>query len=122
MRRAIRVEGPASRDTMWEAYAHTSRWSGWAPHLRGVDPEADLAAGLRGRVYGVAGSRAWFEVTAVDREAGTWSWTVSAGPVTLDLGHTVGDGWTALTVAGPAPAVLAYLPVARLALTRLVTL
>jgi hypothetical protein len=34
--------------------------------------------------------------------------------------HEVTDGRAALTIDGPAPAVLAYAPVARFALTRLV--
>lgn len=104
------------------AYAHTSRWSEWAPHLRRVEPSAALEVGLRGFVIGVGGVRAAFEVTAVDREAGTWSWKVKSGPVGLELDHAVGDGWTTLTVTGPAAVVLPYLPLARLALRRLVAI
>ena len=119
MRHTTRVEGPATAETMWTAYARTSRWPTWAPHVRRVEPEAELTPGLRGRVVGLAGVAADFEVTAVDEDAGTWSWTVTSGPVRLELDHAVGDGWTTLTVAGPAPVVLGYLPVARLALGRL---
>ncbi len=122
MRHTIRVTGPATAETQWHAYAHTARWPAWAPHLRRVDPEAALAVGLSGRVVGLAGVTARFAVTAVDAEAGTWRWTVTAGPVRLELDHAVGDGWTSLTITGPAPVVLGYLPVARLALTRLVRL
>ena len=107
---------------MWRAYAHTSRWPEWAPHLRRVTPSAELAVGLQGRVTGLLRVRASFEVTAVDEAAGTWSWTVRSGPVRLVLDHAVGEGWTTLGVAGPAPVVLSYLPVARLALHRLVAL
>jgi hypothetical protein len=57
----------------------------------------------------------------LDEAAGTWSRSVTSGPVRLPLGHAVGDGWTSLTVGGPAAVVLPYLPVARLALRRLVT-
>jgi hypothetical protein len=120
MRRSVRVAGPASAEAQWHAYAHTARWPTWAPHLRRVDPEAALAVGLSGRVVGLAGVTAHFEVSAVDEAAGTWSWTVTVGPVRVALDHAVGDGWTELTVAGPAPVVLGYLPVARLALGRLV--
>jgi predicted NUDIX family NTP pyrophosphohydrolase len=83
-------------------------------------PAAALTVGLRGQVVGLLGVRADFEVTAVDEASGTWSWTVRSGPVRLTLDHAVGDGWTTLTVSGPALAVVSYLPVARLALRRLV--
>ncbi len=122
MRRTIRVEGPAGRRAQWEAYAHTSRWPTWAPHLTRVEPEAELAVGLRGRVRGLLGTRASFEVTDVDETAGSWSWVVRSGPVTLTLDHHVGDGWTSLSIDGPAPVVTAYLPVARWALGRLMRL
>ncbi len=122
MRRTTRVEGPAAAATQWHAYAHTGRWPTWAPHLTRVEPEAELGVGLRGRVVGLAGVAADFEVNAVDEDAGTWSWTVSAGPVRVELDHAVGDGWTSLTLTGPAPVVLGYLPVARFALGRLVRL
>jgi hypothetical protein len=120
MRTRLVVTGPADRATMWQAYAHTSRWPQWAPHLVSVDPEAELTTGLTGVVRGRLGVRASFRVTAVDPVAGTWSWTVRSGPVRLRLEHGVGDGWTSLTVTGPALVLAAYVPLARLALSRLV--
>ena len=54
----------------------------------------------------------------------SWSWSVSLAGVRLVLCHTVeadADGTrTGLTVEGFAPAVLGYLPIARVALLRLV--
>lgn len=120
MRRTLRAEGPATRDAIWAAYAHTSRWPTWAPHLRRVSPAADLAVGLRGQVRAMLGVRVEFEVTAVDEAAGTWSWSVRSGPLRMVLDHAVGEGWTTLALDGPGPVVLSYLPVARFALRRLV--
>lgn len=107
---------------MWSAYAHTSRWHTWAPQVRRVDPEGPLVPGMRGVVYGPARFRARFEVTSVDPHAGRWIWRVRAGPVQLTIEHEVADGLTAVVIDGPAPFVLAYAPLARLALRRLVRL
>ena len=56
--------------------------------------------------------------------ARTWSWLVRIGPVDLDLRHGVeADGTgsrTTVDIEGPAVVVLAYGPVARYALGRLV--
>ena len=71
--------------------------------------------------------RVRFRVLAVDPAARVWTWQASAGPVVLRLHHGVapdpagsGRTRTTLRVTGPAPVVLAYAPVARLALRRLV--
>ena len=66
--------------------------------------------------------RAPFRVLSVEPEAGRWSWEVRTGPVRLRIDHEVEDGRAAITIEGPGPAVLAYAPVARLALSRLVRL
>jgi hypothetical protein len=87
-----------------------------------VEPAAVLEPGLQGVVSGWLGMRASFEVTEVDEAAGTWSWEVAAGPARMRLAHTIGNGSTTLTVEGPAVVVLPYLPLARLALHRLVTI
>ncbi len=63
-------------------------------------------------------------VTDVDEAAGRWSWRVRGGigpiAVSLTIEHLVGEGSASLLVTGAAPVVLAYEPVARLALARLV--
>jgi hypothetical protein len=65
-----------------------------------------------------------FTVVAVDEVDHTWAWDVRFGPLRLRLRHGVdarSDGSaTWVTVRGPGPVVLAYLPVARIALHRLV--
>lgn len=120
MRTRVEARGPASAQVMWSAYAHTSRWRRWAPHIRWVDPEGPLVVGMRGVVHGPVWSNARFEVTSVDPPAGRWAWRVQAGPVRLTIDHEVADGMTAVVIDGPAPFVLAYAPIARLALQRLV--
>jgi hypothetical protein len=107
---------------MWEAYADPDRWSEWAPQIRPVDAPGRLREGLEGTVTGLFGVRVRFRVTSVDAEAGRWAWEVRAGVMRLRIDHEVEDGRAAITIDGPAPAVLAYAPVARLALARLVSL
>ncbi|KUG53374.1 hypothetical protein AVL62_00810 [Serinicoccus chungangensis] len=133
--------GPVPVAEAWERYADPSRWADWAPHLRRVELDgvpaggsSRLHAGMSGRVHGRLGLAVDFVVDAVDEPARTWSWTVRLvrpvpGPFRLDLHHTlveVPDDTGTSTVAGlvlrgPAPVVLAYRPVARWALRRLVS-
>jgi uncharacterized protein YndB with AHSA1/START domain len=128
--RGVRVTGPAPAARVWEDYAVPARWPRWAPHIVAVDTAADrLAAGVGGRVHGPCGAAVTFRVTDVDEPARTWAWDVYMGPgrlvpLRLHLRHGVEEHprgcATWLTIRGPAPAVVAYLPVARLALRRLV--
>lgn len=130
MERSVRATGPLPAAEAWERYAVPARWTGWAPQIRGVDcAAARIAPGVTGRVRGPLGVAVTFVVTAVDELRRTWSWTVTfgsgrCGPVRLHLRHGVEPDpagcATWLALRGPAPAVAAYLPVARLALGRLV--
>lgn len=111
---------------MWARYADPARWAGWSPQIRLVETAAlRIAPGVTGTVHGPLGLRVAFLVTAVDEAARTWAWDVMLGPVALHLRHGVGahpgGSSTWLTVRGPALVVAAYLPVARIALHRLVT-
>ncbi len=85
-----------------------------------------LAVGLTGQVHGPPGLWAAFTVLTVDGPAMRWSWQVRRGPVTVQLDHQVTgtpDGSrTSLTLRGPGPLILGYVPVAWYALHRLVTL
>ena len=80
---------------------------------------------MRGTVHALLGVSVRFEVTEVDEARRRWAWLVRLPLLTLRLEHTV-EPWrasgtrTGLVVEGPAPVVLAYVPVARLALHRLV--
>lgn len=105
---------------MWAAYVDTSRWASWAPQIRRVEPLGPIAVGSRGVVEGLLGVKVRFEVTRVDEAARRWSWRVRVGPAHMTIDHEVDDGATAVVIEGPAPLVIAYAPVARLALTRLV--
>lgn len=122
------VDGGADVDAAWARYRQPSRWPGWSPQLSAVDVDGPdrLLPGLRGTVRGPVPPALPFEVTAVDEPARTWSWTVHLGPVPLHLEHGVEPladrpGCRAtLRLTGPWPLVLGYLPLARLALRRLV--
>ncbi|WP_420036929.1 SRPBCC family protein [Streptomyces sp. cg28] len=125
MRLTLSEQGAADADTVWRRYAQPARWPTWAPQIRSVETEPELRAGMWGRVRPVVGPAVRFVVEAVDHEARTWSWRVQAGPVRLRLDHAVdrsgrSGAATRLTVTGPAPVVLAYAPLARRALRRLV--
>ncbi len=122
----IRIEahGSASRDVIWARYADPSRWAGWARQIVAVRADGLLRPGLVGEVVGRFGTRARFVVTDVDEAAGRWSWRVrgGVGPLraTFSIDHSVSEGWSGLEITGAAPVVLAYEPIARLALASLV--
>jgi hypothetical protein len=125
VRGSIRVAGPASPAQVWERYAVPGRWPDWAPQITRVRASAPrIAPGVTGRVWAPLGLRVDFVVTEVDEQRHTWAWSVRFGPLRLRLQHGVeGDptgSATWLRVHGPAPIVAAYLPLARLALHRLV--
>ena len=125
VQRTVRVVGAAAVDEVWERYARPDRWAQWAPHIRRVDTNATrIAAGVRGRVHGPPGLAVRFVVGEVDEERRTWAWDVRWGAVRMHLRHGVDPDpagtATWLRISGPAPAVVAYLPVTRLALRRLV--
>lgn len=122
----MHASGSADPAVAWERYAETGRWADWAPQIRRVESSADrIAPGVTGRVHGpLPGVYIDFVVDDVDEAARRWSWTVRRGPLTLRLEHGVrgraGGATTSLRVDGPVPIVLAYAPIAHLALRRLV--
>jgi hypothetical protein len=122
----LHASGPEAPAEVWERYAVPARWSQWAPQITGVDVPVDrLTAGARGRVRGPAGLAVPFVVDTVDEATRRWSWTVVLGPLRLHLLHWVADSpdggsTTGLRISGWAPVVLAYAPLARLAIGRLV--
>ena len=121
----LRAEGDARPEVAWERYAELARWPQWSPQITGVEAGGPrLVAGLTGTVRGPAGVRIAFTVLEVDEAARTWSWRASLGPVVLVLHHGVearaGGCATWLRTRGLPPVVLAYAPLARLALGRLV--
>jgi hypothetical protein len=94
----------ASTDTAWDLMARPSRWSEWAPQLRGAwslgDPEVELGARGAARLVGVVPVPA----VVVAKDPGR-SWTWRVGPVELE--HRVEPRGTGCVVAvdlrAPAP-------------------
>jgi hypothetical protein len=123
--RTIRARGSASPEIAWQRYAELAQWSSWAPHIVGVEAEGtDLRVGLTGVVRVIGGLGVPFTVTAVDHAAMTWSWIARVAGLPLTLTHTVapaeGGAQTTLVLEGPAALVVAYAPLAQIALMRLV--
>ncbi|MFH8800993.1 SRPBCC family protein [Streptomyces sp. NPDC017936] len=121
----LHATGAAGPETVWQRYACVDEWASWSPQVKTVRAaERRLRAGMRGTVESRAGVRAAFVVEAVDHDRRTWTWRVRWGPVLLRLHHVVRAHargcTTSLTMDGPGLALLAYAPLARLALRRLV--
>lgn len=87
-------------------------------------PDPTIAAGGCGTVHGLCGVGVAFEIVAIDHDKRCWSWRATVAGITLILGHDVlthGSGGRAtLDISGPAPVVIGYAPIARVALGRLV--
>lgn len=120
----VRARGPLGPAAVWERYARPATWSSWSPQIRHVDCHRErLAAGVEGRVVGPLGIAVPFTVDEWDDAERRWTWTVRFGPVRLRLEHGVDaraeGSSTFVRIHGPAPIVLPYLPLARLALHRL---
>ena len=126
MQRSVAVTGPAPPDLVWTRYVRPDRWPGWSPQIQGVDyPGDELVPDTAGVVRGPCALAVPFEILAIDPARRSWTWRVQppvVGALTLVHGvEPAGTGTrTTLDVTGPAPVVLAYLPVARFALGRLV--
>lgn len=123
---SLHATGPVDPDEAWSRYLLPARWPEWSPQIRGVDASADrIAPGVTGRVHGPLGVAVSFVVDSVDEVAREWAWSVDVGPVTMTLVHWVRSGpaggtTTGLRATGPAPLVVGYVPLAQLALQRLV--
>ncbi len=129
MKAAVAASGPAAPDVVWDRYIHPGRWHEWSPQILAVDyPDDTLHAGGSGTVHGPCRIAVNFEVLAIDREKRCWTWRVSLAGITLEMAHGVqavietrpAATRTTLDITGPAPIVLGYLPIARIALGRLV--
>jgi hypothetical protein len=146
MRMTVRANGPAAPTAVWDRYVRPQRWSEWSPQIRSVDYRGEIiAAGGTGVVHGPCGVPVRFEIDEVDHEVRRWCWRIKVAGIAMSLGHSVapaesesesgadrsatsattqaadGDGTTTtLVIEGPAPIVLGYAPIARIALERLV--
>ena len=125
MRTTITATGRADPATVWRRYEQLALWSTWSPQVQEVIAATPhIAPGLNGLVVGPLGVRVPFEVLAVDPEAMEWSWHVRFGLVHATLDHVVrpapGGTETELVIDAPTVVVLAYRPLAAIALSRLV--
>lgn len=123
--RRLVARGAATPEVAWERYERIALWPTWSPQITAVETDADrIALGVQGTVRTSGGFRLPFTVTAVDPSARTWSWLVRRGPLALSLHHEVGaeraGTRTGLVMEGPEALLLAYAPLAWLALQRLV--
>jgi polyketide cyclase/dehydrase/lipid transport protein len=125
----LQAHGDAPAALAWERYAEPALWSSWAPQIQRVDTALQrLTTGGTGTVRAGLLQRPTlgipFRVLSVDEAAREWAWEARIGPVRLRLEHGVTAHLTGsstwLRVHGPLPVVLAYAPVARIALGRLV--
>ena len=111
---------------VWQRYVRPSRWSSWSPQISSVDcTDEPIRPGSTGVVHAVLGVQVPFVVDQVDDLTLDWSWKVRLPlGIGLTLHHSVRvvptGTRTELSVSGPLPIVLGYLPVAWLALVRLV--
>ncbi|SHF51244.1 Polyketide cyclase / dehydrase and lipid transport [Jatrophihabitans endophyticus] len=122
----VGAKGRVLPDEVWDRYRDISRWPEWAPQISRVDATDDhVAFGVTGTVVGPFGVSVDFVIETVDEQARRWTWTVRRWPVTIRLEHAVtkrgGGSATSLRLDGPLPVVVAYAPLARLALQRLVS-
>lgn len=121
MRQRLAAHGSAPGEEIWDRYVRPQRWPEWSPQIVRVSyPFDTIRPDSQGVVHGPVGLRVNFTVDEVDAAARRWTWRVSLGPIRLQLEHLVSAGGTELIVDGPAPIVLGYLPLAQLALLRLV--
>ena len=125
MRWTLSATGPAQPDAVWQRYVRPGEWPSWSPQIRRVDCADDaLRAGSTGTVHALFGLSVPFEVTEVDPGRRSWAWRVTLPfGIRLSLRHavlaTATGSRTTLLLDGPAPVVLCYLPLAELALVRL---
>lgn len=112
----------------WLDYVTPSHWSRWAWQISSVechDVDRPVRPGSTGTVHGPMGAAVSFTVTEVDATALRWTWLVEAGLLRLSMRHGVDEqagrtrAWVEIT--GPLPVVVAYAPIARHSLSRLVS-
>jgi hypothetical protein len=130
----VTVSGPCPPDEAWDRYVRPRRWREWSPQIRDVEYDGEhLTAGTAGVVRGPGRLPVHFTILSVDGSDPAhrhWSWSVRAAGIALRRDHAVepqqdADGQargsrTTLVVHGWTPAVAAYLPLAWIALRRLV--
>ncbi len=123
---SIGATGGAPAALVWRRYTRPELWSSWSPQIVGVDCDDEvIRTGSTGVVHALLGVDVPFEVTSFDDPGMRWVWTARLPlAIRLHLTHVVEamptGSRTVLSVTGPLPVVLGYLPLARLAIGRLV--
>ena len=123
--RRLAARGRAAPELAWERYDRIALWTTWSPQILGVDADAErISPGVTGTVRALGGVPVPFTITEVDRPGWTWTWVAQLGPVSMTLTHRVRaearGSATGLLLEGPDPVLLAYAPLAWVALRRLV--
>ena len=120
----LSATGPTPREEVWARYSTPSLWPTWAPQIRSVTTSGSFAPGTRGTVHGPWPTRIPFVIRSVDAVAREWSWRVGLGPLGVVMDHGVDQAGTGsqawVRIHAPALLVAPYVPIARLALRRLV--
>lgn len=122
----VEVAGPVPVQTAWQRYLYPESWTDWAPHLTGVQASTGtIRPGTTGTVTALGVVPARFAVVSVDPGNFAWAWTVWVGPIRLELHHDLvaveGTTLARIRLAGPRPVLLAYRPLMRWAMRRLVS-
>jgi hypothetical protein len=120
MRVRIVRRGPAGKYEMWGRCRDPGLWPAWMAGVIAVDADGPvLRAGLEGELRLAGGVTARFDVLDVDERATTWTRVVRLGPASLRVEQRVDEGFGSIEAIGPAIVVLAYAPLARRSLDRL---
>lgn len=115
----IRRRGPAGKYEMWARCRDPERWPSWLALVRGVRARGLLRPGLEGELVLVGRLRVSFDVLDVDDVGTTWTRLVRLGPFRLRIEQRVDEGFAWILATGAFPLVLAYAPLARRSLSRL---
>jgi hypothetical protein len=110
---------PAGAADVWALLADPGRWPLWGPSVRGAVVHGDgaIRAGATGSVRTALGVTLPFEVTLFE-PGRRWAWTVAGIGATDHRVDPLGPGRCRVAFGVPWPAA-AYLPVCRVAITRI---
>jgi hypothetical protein len=111
--------GPAGKYEMWARCREPERWSTWMTLVRRVDTDGPLHPGLEGSLMLAGGVRVAFDVLEVNDLGPSWTRQLRLGPVRLFVDHHVDEGFGLVEITAPFPIALAYVPLARRSLSRL---
>jgi hypothetical protein len=120
MRVRVVRRGPAGKYEMWGRCRDPELWPAWMAGVRSVRADDTvLKVGLEGELSFVGGLGGRFDVVDVDDVATTWTRVVRLGPGSMRIEQRVDEGFGSIEAIGPPPLVLAYAPLARRSLDRL---